>query len=112
MAVQRVFIMWTHPLFHESMRLILNHPHIEWVGSNSDYAIGREQVLSLRPDIVLVEDEDEEDTPTLALGILETCHWDVRVIGLSLSNNKLSMYQREIRIVGQADDLLHLIQGN
>ncbi|OGO73287.1 MAG: hypothetical protein A2Z49_00155 [Chloroflexi bacterium RBG_19FT_COMBO_56_12] len=112
MAVQRVFIMWTHPLFHESMRLILNHPHVEWVGSNSDYAAASEQILSLRPDIVLVEDEDEGDAPTLALGILETCNWDVRVIGLSLSNNKLSMYQREVRIVGQADDLLHLIQGN
>jgi chemotaxis response regulator CheB len=94
------------------MHLILNHPQIEWVGSNSDYVAAREQILSLQPDIVLVEDEDEGDAPTLALSILETCTWDVRVIGLSLSNNKLSMYQREVRIVGQADDLLRLIQGN
>jgi ABC-type hemin transport system substrate-binding protein len=91
--------------------MLLNHPLIEWVGSTSDYAAAREQILSLRPDAVLVE-EDEGGAPTQALSILEACDWDVRVIGLGLSDNKLYMYHREVRIVGQAEDLLRLIQGN
>ena len=111
MVVQRVFVIWTHPLFHESVRLILNHPSVEWLGSTSDYAAARDQILRLRPNAVLVE-EVEDGVPASALAVLEACNWDVRVIALSLTDNKLSVYHREHRIVGQAEDLLHLIQSD
>ena len=64
---------------------------------------------SQRPHAVLVE-EVEGGVPALAFAVLEACSWEVRVIGLSLTDNKLSVYHREHRIVGQAEDLLHLIQ--
>ena len=111
MVPQRVFVIWTHPLFQEAVRLILNQPSIEWVGSTSDYAAAQDQILSLLPNVVLVE-EMEGGVPDLALAILEACSWDMRVIGLSLTDNQLCVYHREHRIVGQAEDLLRLIQGN
>ena len=110
-VVQRVFVIWTHSLFQESVRLILNHPSVEWLGSSSDYAAARDQIISLRPNAILVE-EGEGSVHALALAVLEACSWDVRVIGLSLTDNKLSMYHHEHRIVRQAEDLLHLIQSD
>jgi DNA-binding NarL/FixJ family response regulator len=111
MSVQRIFILWTHPLFQESVRLILNHPTIEWLGSTSDYAGAMDQILSLRPDVILFE-ERAGDVPAYALAILKLCSWDATVVGLSLADNHLSVYHHERRVVGQVEDLVHLIQGN
>ena len=37
MSTQRVFIIWSYPLFHESVRLFLEHPDIKLVGATSDF---------------------------------------------------------------------------
>jgi DNA-binding NarL/FixJ family response regulator len=108
MAARRVFIIWTHPLFHESVRLLLNHPLIEWVGATSDYAAAQEKIINLRPDTILVE-EVEEDKSTRAQEIFDAISWKMQVIGLNLANNRLSLYHLEPGIVGQVDDLLNLI---
>ncbi len=110
MATRRVFVIWTHPLFHESVRLLLTHPGIEWVGATADHAAAREQVAKLRPDTILVE-EGESGIPAEALGLLEACSWKVRVVGLGMDDNQLIIYRREQRTVAQAGDLLRLIQS-
>lgn len=111
MQVRRVFVLWTHSLFQESVRLILNQPSVKWLGSTSDYAAAQLQILSLRPDVVLVE-ERAGDVPNFALAILELCSWDVTVISLSLADNQLCVYRHELRVVGQAEELVRLIQGD
>ena len=111
MVVQRVFVIWTNPLFHDSVRMILNHPDVEWVGSTSDYTTARDKILSLQPSVVIVE-EVEGANPALVFSILEWCNWNMRVINLSLTDNKYYVYHRQQKIVGQAEDLLRLIQGN
>jgi len=111
MATRRVFVIWTHPLFHESVRLLLSHPGIEWVGATADHAAAREQIVRLRPDTILVE-EEESGVPPEALEILEACSWKVRVVGLGMDDNRLIVYRREQRTVAQAEDLLHLIQSD
>lgn len=108
MVTRRVFVIWTHQLFRESVRLLLNHPEVEWVGAASDHQTAQDEILKLRPDIILIE-EMRDDVPVEIMGILEASPWGVRVIGLSLDDNKLSMYHREQRTVRQADDLLRLI---
>jgi hypothetical protein len=35
MAVRRVFVIWANPIFRESVRLLLRHPDVEWVGELS-----------------------------------------------------------------------------
>jgi DNA-binding NarL/FixJ family response regulator len=111
MAKQRAFVIWTHPLFHESVRRLLQHPDVEWVGGTSDHAAAREQIASLRPDTILIE-QGESGAPPEALEVLEACSWKVRVVGLGMDDNRLIVYRREQRTVVQAGDLLRLIQSD
>jgi DNA-binding NarL/FixJ family response regulator len=108
MTARRVFVVWTHPIFRESVRLLLRHPGIEWVGATSDYAAAKDEILSVRPDTVLVEGI-AGSMPTEVMEILEASLWNVRVIGLSLADNELSVYHREHRTVARGEELLRLV---
>lgn len=79
--------------------------------STADLAAPRDQIASLRPDTILVE-EGESGVPREALGILQVCSWKVCFVGLGLADNELRVYHGEQRRVRKADDLLHLIRGN
>jgi DNA-binding NarL/FixJ family response regulator len=114
MADRRVFVIWAHPLFHESVRLLLNHPEIEWVGATSDYKTALGDITNLQPDTILIEETEPaaiSRVPLRVMEILEACSWNSRVVELNLKDNELSIYHREKRTVGQAEDLLHLIQN-
>ena len=109
MALHRVFVIWSHPLFHESVRLLLRHPDIEWVGATSDHAAAHDQIVRYNADTIVIETEESTDAPAETLDILEASSADMRVIRLGLIDNQLTMYHRERRTVGQAEDLLKLI---
>lgn len=108
MPTRRVFVIWTHPLFLDSVRLLLTHPEVDLVGTASDYEIAQERALELQPDTFLIE-ETGGNIPSRMTDILQLCTWNTRVVSLNLDNNKLSVYHREFGTVGQADDLLQLI---
>jgi hypothetical protein len=110
MAIRRVFVIWTHPLFHESARLLLNHPDILWMGADTDFTSARETIMRLQPDTILFE-KTKAGIPVEVLEILEVELWDVRIIGLSLDNNEMSLYHREHQTVVKADDLLQFVLG-
>ena len=111
MAARRVFVIWTHPLFHESMRLLLKQPSVKWVGATSDHAAAKTQIARLHPDTIIVE-EESGGVPPEALAVLQDCSWKVRVVGLGLDDNQMVVYRREQQTVSQADDLLHLIESD
>jgi DNA-binding NarL/FixJ family response regulator len=105
MAARRVFIIWTHPLFHESVRLILNHPDIEWLGGTSDYTAAPDKIAHLRPDTVLFE-----ESPAIpATHFLEPGAWNYRLIGLNLEDNRMHLYNYTQENVIRASDLLTFI---
>ncbi len=108
MATRRVFIVWTHPLFRESVRMLLNHPDIEWLGATSDHRNAFEEIYTLQPDTILVE-ETTTDMSSEIMEILDNCPWNVRVVSLNLTDNRLSIYNHEQRVAGQRDDLLRSI---
>lgn len=110
MTIRRVFVVWQNSIFHESVRMLLNHPGVEWLGANTSCADAQPEILDLRPDTILVE-ESEADVSIEAMQILEACPWDVRVISLSLASNKLNVYHREQKMVGQDKDLLQVVLG-
>ena len=112
MARHRVFVVWTHPLFQEAVHRLLSHPDIDWVGTTSDHAAARDQIVDLCPDTILIEEEEGGSVPAEILEILEGGSSDVRVIRLSLADNELRVYHRTQRTVKQAEDLLHLIQSD
>jgi hypothetical protein len=108
MATRRVYVLWVHPIFRESVYLLLKHPEVTWVGANSDYAEAQEEITRQKPDVILVE-KVEGVEPSEIQEILENTPWRVDVIELSLTDNRLSLYHREQREVSQADDLLNII---
>jgi chemotaxis response regulator CheB len=112
MATRRVFVIWIHPLFHESVRLLLTHPDIEWLGATSDHSTALTQIEKLCPDTILLEEEEGSNASAEALEILEASSTNMRVIRLNLADNELKIYRREDRTVAQAEDLLHLIQNH
>ena len=111
--IRRVFIIWTHPLFHETVCLLLGHPQIEIVGTNSEYAAARGEMETLRPDTIIIEETGEKEAPTdtkVSWEILEHSSWNPRVIRLSLDDNELWVYHHERRTMKKSEDLLRLIQ--
>lgn len=108
MRVRRVFVVSKHPIFRQSVRLLLDHPDVEWVGASPDCTAARSEIIDLQPNTILVE-ETEGKIPTDALEILEASTWEVRVVSVSLDDNSLSVFHREQKTVGQANDLLDLV---
>jgi hypothetical protein len=111
MAVQQVFIIWSHPLFHESVRLLLKHPDVEIIGSTANYETARDDIERLRPDTVIVE-ETSSGTHEEALAILDSSRFVPRVIGFSLDDNKLNVYRRQESTIVRAEDLLSTVRGD
>jgi DNA-binding NarL/FixJ family response regulator len=109
MITRRVFVIWAHPLFLEVLRRILSDPALEWAGASSDYGAASREVAELKPDTVVIEEREGDNTTREILEILESADSIVRVIRLSLNENQLSVYQREQRTVGRAEELLHLV---
>lgn len=108
METRRVFVVWTHPLFYEAVRLLLDDPSIDLVGAISDYAAAHKHIMKLQPDTIIVE-EKEGDLSAEILAILRDSPLDARIIGLNLSDNQLFVYHRLRQTVGRAEDLLRLI---
>jgi hypothetical protein len=110
MTVRRVFVIWTNPLFHDSARLLLKHPDIIWLGSTANITTAREEIMRLHPDTILFE-KTGAGIPADLLDILAAERWDMRLIGLSLENNEMSLFHREHQTVLEAGDMLQFVLG-
>jgi DNA-binding NarL/FixJ family response regulator len=93
MANHQVYVIWKHPLVRDSLRQLLDHTNISWVGDASD---------------LIEELEGETSTPAF-LEIVEKFQWKLRVVGVSLNDNQLNIYQHEHQTVGHPEDLIRLI---
>ena len=109
MAIHQVYVIWTHPLFHDSLRQLLDHTDINWVGAASDFTVAIEEISHLHPDTILIEELESETTTSAFMEIVEKFQWNLRVVGVSLKDNQLSIYQHEHQTVGQPEDLIRLI---
>lgn len=111
MAQPRVFIIWAHPLFDETVRRLLQDWGVDVVGSASDQHTALSEIASLNPNVVILEDPDEpsdsEQQKTMAI-INASPH----VIRLNLNDNELRSYRREKRTVGKIEDLADLLMSD
>ncbi len=102
MAVRRVFIAWSHSLFYESVRLLLNHPEVEIVGSASEVEIVWPDVIELRPDTIVIERNGEESETAASANILpiwKSSAWNPRIIQVGLQDNIVQVYRRKQHIL-------------
>lgn len=110
MVTQRVFVIWTHPLFRETVCLLLGPPMVELVGTTDDHSAAQAQIEAARPDVVIIEQiDDEGDASEETVAILQQ---GPKVIRLSLADNELRMYLRELRTLEKVADLVQLITGD
>lgn len=107
MVARQVFMIWIHPIFRESVYLLLDHPEVEWVGITSDIETAITEILSLKPDTILIE-EDANISSRLTR-ILENCSWDYRLMGINLTDNQLNLYHHEQQVLARSEDLLRLV---
>lgn len=111
MVSQRLFIIWSHPLFREFLNLLLDDPALVIVGTASEYKAALVELESLKPDAVIVEEtQDSANMAVEVLEILKACSWGPRVIRLSLQDNELWVYHQERWNIGSRDDFLRLVR--
>lgn len=108
MPHRRVYVIWSHPLFRESVYLLLEHPDVVVTGANTDYSAARAEIFEQQPDVIVIE-KIGDDEPSEIYKILENSPWDVDVIELNLMDNRLSVYHHERREVSKAQELLDLV---
>ena len=108
MHPKHVYVIWTNPIFRESMRLILTHPNVQWLGETSKMADALPALASLRPDIVFVELEQETILIDI-LNALPTGSKKIRLIGISLINNQAVLYQREQTLLVSKGEIINLV---
>ena len=105
---RRLYMIWTNPIFRDVVRLILDHPEVQWLGTSSNFVTALETIQMLQPDTIVVENV-ESRSPVELIDLLETAKAIVRVFYVSLDDNRLHIYAHENWSVGEADDLLRLI---
>lgn len=107
MAKHTVFIIWSNPLFHETIRLLLRHPDIKITGATTDHDEAQTQIANLHPDIVILETSSGgEGLNSETFSILRT---GPKVVCLGLADNALILYQRSEKIIDHPDELLNFI---
>ncbi len=109
---RRVYIVWFYPLFHETVRLLLDGAGIEVVGANSDAEAAHSAIEQLEPDTIIIEETDDAaPIDSQVYELLEMNDWGSRVVRLSLQDNELRLYHRERWLISDRDDLLKRIRG-
>jgi hypothetical protein len=108
MTIRRVFILWTHSLFHETVRALLNDPQVVLLGSSQDYSLVQDQISEQSPDILVVEEENYTNFPEI-IDLLKNQKESIRVVGLNLLDNEMSVLDFYHKTVCNADDLLQWV---
>jgi hypothetical protein len=112
----RVFILACRPLFAQGVQSLLSgQPGIEVVGMVAPAGEGvsvpevMERVRSAAPDVIVVEARGDEQSLLVAqlLDLLPA----VRVVALSLEDNRIHTYYQEMRQGRRVEDLLEAVKG-
>jgi len=108
--VKRVFILSRHTLFCDGIIALLSQESgFDVVGQDAQLSSAVDSIKSLRPDVVIINCDDPEPDLSQAVVSLLQNSLGVRIIGLSLEDNKISIYRGEDKQVKQVEDLLEAI---
>jgi len=109
MSPSRVFILANQPLFAQGVQSLLSgQPGIEVIGVET---IGPDifaRVYAVVPDVVIIETRGEEQSRLVAQ-VLESIP-GAKVIGLTLEDNRIRTYYRQMKQGRRVEDLLEAIR--
>ena len=109
-TMARVFIISSHLMFgHGLESLLRRETTLDVVGQEVDEPKAIERIKELRPNVVILDSSGPpfEPTPTVIRILQESP--GTHVIGLSLQNNTLHLYQATQRVVTSLEDLTEVI---
>jgi chemotaxis response regulator CheB len=105
----RVFILASRPLFAQGVESLLSsQPGIEVVGVAAVDPDVFAQVQAAAPDVVIVEAKGGEQS-LLAAQVLDSIP-AVRVVGLSLEDNRIHTYYQQMKHGRRVEDLLEAVR--
>jgi chemotaxis response regulator CheB len=108
----RIFLIFVNQLVCEAVDAVLRREGIQLLGTESDPDRALAQVLTLQPDVVLVEGNgasgDARLMSTLAQLVYEK--ENLRVVRLSLNDGQLHIYHQEQRRLMTIQDLVAAIR--
>jgi DNA-binding NarL/FixJ family response regulator len=110
---RRVFIIWTHPLFHDTIRILLAYPGIDVVGASSGFARALKEIEALQPDTVIIEETEQNKSEATAevTHLLEASPWCHRIVRMSMQDNELWVYYRQQWTINNKEELLQIISS-
>ena len=107
----RVFVLTRNSLFIKGIESLLGHAAgLEIVTTPEDILTLEETIQEFHPDVIIVNCDDPKDDLTSAIFCAIRQRLNLRVIGLSLRDNNISVYRGEQKQIVQVDDLLHAIE--
>jgi DNA-binding NarL/FixJ family response regulator len=110
-GVTRVFILSSYPLFGQGIEsLLAQEVGLEILGRETDLNQALERIKELMPDVVIVDCDDPGVSLTAPVISILKERLGIRVIGLSIQCNTVSIYRGEERLVQGVDDLVEAIE--
>lgn len=112
MESPRILVLCRHLLFAQALQTLLSgEEEFEVVGVETEEPRAMETIRLLKPQIVVVETGEEGVLPGSILPYLLRESPGSMMIGLSLTENEISVYHGRQRRVRKAEDLLEVIRG-
>ena len=109
-GMKRVFVLSRRSLFHQGIETLLSQEaELEIVGQDTEPSAAVECIQTFNPDVVILNlDDPEPDLSSPVLCVMRE-KTNTRIIGLSLKENKICVFQGEDKQVHQLEDLFNAI---
>ena len=106
----RVFIVASHPLFAQGVESLLNgQPGLAVVGRGPAELGVVDQIRKLRPDVVVLD--ADSDAQTALLPVLLRENLGVKLVGLTLEDNRIDIYYQHQIIGTDVGDLVEAVRA-
>ena len=91
-------------------RLLDSGTELDVVGSGMELAESVERIKELQPDVLILDkDRWPGELPAELVGLLEQGS-GIKIVGLSLQDNTICSYRKEMRVVKAVEDLMEAIR--
>ncbi len=110
---KHVLIIGRHHLFHDGLtHLLSDHEDLEVVASVRSWDKARETMSREQPDVLIVDHESSELLEHDLTPLLDNIDQDIKVIYLTLAQNKMIIHKRQQIANVTAEDLLEAVQSS
>jgi hypothetical protein len=106
----RVFIVASHPLFAQGVESLLDgQPGLAVVGMGAADLDVMDQIRDLRPDVVVLDADSESQSSLLPQLLRENL--GVKLVGLTLEDNRIDIYYQQQIIGTDVGDLIEAVRA-